>query len=152
MSNCQDNQFDSLLVHRESGPISSSMTDVLGTAGKLAWTDAHISYDKLKSCLTSAPTLTHPDFTRIISGPWWLSVKKFHGYIEGHSFKMIKDLASPKRLMSQKDIAGRLVRWRPKLQGFTLSIEHRRGRANVVPDVPSIHEGANVVRLPSRRR
>lgn len=66
-----------------------------------------------------------------------LSVKKFRGYVEGHPFKIITDHASLKWLMSQKDLAGRLARWSLKLQGFEFSIEHRKGKLNVVPDALS---------------
>lgn len=66
-----------------------------------------------------------------------LSVKKFRGYVEGHPFKIVTDHASLKWLMSQKDLAGRLARWSLKLQGFDFSIEHRKGKLNVVPDALS---------------
>lgn len=71
-----------------------------------------------------------------------LAIKKYRAYIEGHPFKVITDHASLKWLMSQKDLQGRLARWAMKIQGFNFTIEHRRGRDNVVPDALSrITEG-----------
>lgn len=66
-----------------------------------------------------------------------LAVHKFRAYIEGHDFRVITDHASLKWLMRQKDLSGRLARWALKLQGFNFSIEHRRGKDNVVPDALS---------------
>ena len=66
-----------------------------------------------------------------------LGIKKFRAYVEGMPFKVETDHASLKWLMSQKDLSGRLARWSLKLQAFDFSIEHRKGSANVVPDVLS---------------
>lgn len=74
------------------------------------------------------------------------AIAKYRSYIEGHEFKVITDHSSLKWLMSQKDLSGRLARWSLKLQGFNFSIEHRKGRDNVVPDTLSrIHEGDSLV-------
>lgn len=66
-----------------------------------------------------------------------LAIKKFRYFIEGQEFKVITDHASLKWLMGQKDLTGRLARWALKLQGFVFTIEHRRGKDNVVPDALS---------------
>lgn len=66
-----------------------------------------------------------------------LAIKKYRSYIEGHTFKVITDHASLKWLMGQKDLQGRLARWAIKIQGFDFTIEHRKGRDNVVPDALS---------------
>lgn len=66
-----------------------------------------------------------------------VSVKKFRAYVEGMPFTIITDHASLKWLMDQRDLNGRLARWSLKLQGFTFTIEHRKGKANIVPDTLS---------------
>lgn len=77
-----------------------------------------------------------------------LAIKKFRSYIEGQEFKVITDHASLKWLMSQKDLTGRLARWSLKIQGFHFSIEHRKGKYNVVPDALSrVNEGKEAVEI-----
>lgn len=66
-----------------------------------------------------------------------LSIKKFRAYVEGHPFTVITDHASLKWLMAQTDLSSRLARWALKLQGYTFSIQHRKGSKNVVPDALS---------------
>lgn len=45
--------------------VSAPITDLLGNNGKLVWTPAaQVAFDELKTKLTSAPVLTHPDFSR----------------------------------------------------------------------------------------
>lgn len=78
-----------------------------------------------------------------------LAIKKFRSYIEGHEFRVITDHASLKWLMRQKNLSGRLARWGLKLQAFVFSIEHRKGKDNVVPDVlsRSFDEDMNVAEV-----
>lgn len=45
--------------------IAAPITDLLGKHSRFTWTDeAQVAFDKLKACLTSAPVLTHPDFSK----------------------------------------------------------------------------------------
>lgn len=45
--------------------IAAPMTDLLGKLPRFEWTtEAQAAFDKLKSCLTSAPVLSHPDFSK----------------------------------------------------------------------------------------
>lgn len=45
--------------------IASPITDLLAKRPKFIWTDdAQVAFDKLKACLTSAPVLSHPDFSK----------------------------------------------------------------------------------------
>lgn len=66
-----------------------------------------------------------------------MAIAKFRPYIEGFKFRLFTDHASLKWLMAQKDLSGRLARWALKLQGYDFTIEHRRGKDNVVPDTLS---------------
>lgn len=66
-----------------------------------------------------------------------LAVKKFRPYVEGHEFTVITDHANLKWLMESKDLHGRLARWSLKLQGFNFSIQHIKGKDNVVADTLS---------------
>lgn len=65
------------------------------------------------------------------------SIKKFRQYVEGMPFKVVTDHASLQWLMSLKDLSGRLARWSLCLQGYDFTIEHRKGKLNVVPDALS---------------
>lgn len=177
--------------------ITAPITDLLGKRDKFSWSvEANEAFEKLKVCMTTAPVLQHPNFSKPfviqcdasntgVGGVLYqlddngeehpiafmsrklnaaqrnysvteqeclaavLSLKKFRGYVEGMSFKIVTDHASLKWLMSQKDLTGRLARWSLKLQAFDFSIEHRKGTANVVPDalsrvhVDEIVAGAN---------
>lgn len=45
--------------------IAAPISDLLGKHAKFEWTAAaQVAFDKLKSCLTSAPVLSHPDFKK----------------------------------------------------------------------------------------
>lgn len=45
--------------------IAAPMTDLLGKHTRFEWKeDAQASFEKLKACLTTAPVLSHPDFTK----------------------------------------------------------------------------------------
>lgn len=165
--------------------LAAPITDLLKKHSRFSWTtEAQSAFEILKDKLTSAPVLSHPDFTKPfvvqcdasnsgVGGVLYqiddkgdehpiafmshklngaqrnysvteqeclaaiLSLKKFRGYIEGMPFKVVTDHASLKWLMSQKDLNGRLARWSLKLQGYDFSIEHRKGKENVVPDALS---------------
>lgn len=164
---------------------AAPLTDLLAKHSRFLWNhEAQSAFDKLKSCLISAPVLSHPDFSRPffiqcdasksgVGGVLYqidengeehpiaymskklnaaqrnycvteleclaaiLCLLKFRGYVEGMKFTIVTDHASLKWLMSQKDLSGRLARWSLSLQGFDFAIEHRKGTANVVPDVLS---------------
>lgn len=86
-------------------------------------------------------TITELECLAVVS-----AIKKFRPYIEGQEFVVITDHASLKWLMGQRDLSGRLARWALKLQGLNFSIEHRRGKENIVPDTLSrVHEGEDFV-------
>lgn len=165
--------------------IAAPITDLLKKQARFTWTEnAQSAFDLLKLRLTSAPVLSHPDFSKPfvvqcdasnsgvgavlyqiddkgdehpisfmshkLNGAQRnysvteqeclaavLGIKKFRGYIEGMAFKVVTDHASLKWLMSQKDLSGRLARWSLKLQGYDFTIEHRKGKDNLVPDALS---------------
>lgn len=64
-------------------------------------------------------------------------VQKFRPYVEGTHFYVITDHNSLLWLHRLKDPVGRLARWAVKLQQFNMTIEHRKGIHNVVPDALS---------------
>lgn len=50
---------------RNFSAIAAPLTDLVGKTGKFVWTDAAESaFDELKNCLSSAPVLRQPDFSR----------------------------------------------------------------------------------------
>lgn len=54
-----------------------------------------------------------------------------------YEFKVITDHVSPKWLMSQNDLCGRLARWSMKLLGFNFSNKNRKASQHVVLDLLS---------------
>lgn len=61
--------------------------------------------------------------------------------IDVHPFNTFTDYTSLKRLMNQKDLSGRLLRWAIKFQGYNICIDHRKGSQNIVADAsPQVHE------------
>lgn len=165
--------------------VAAPMTDLLAKNPHFIWTEnAQAAFENLKGSLTTAPLLSHPDFTKPfviqcdasktgIGGVLYqidengeehpiayfskklnaaqrnysiteleclaaiLCLKRFRGYVEGMTFKIVTDHASLKWLMSLKDLSGRLARWSLSLQAYDFTIEYRKGTANVVPDVLS---------------
>ncbi|XP_065361991.1 uncharacterized protein LOC135955566 [Calliphora vicina] len=165
--------------------ITFPLTELLSKKRNFMWNcDAQLAFETLKTCLTTAPFLSHPNYnkpfivqcdasqygvggvlaqcddngderpiafmshklnkaqrnysvTELECLAVVLAIKKFRAYIEGHQFKVVTDHASLKWLMGQKDLSGRLARWALKLQGYHFSIEHRKGRENVVADALS---------------
>lgn len=70
------------------------------------------------------------------------AIEKFRCYIELQEFEVITDHSSLVWLMKQQNLKGRLARWILKLQSYTFSISHRKGKENIVPDALSrMHEG-----------
>lgn len=50
---------------RDFSGIAAPMTDLVGKTGKFTWTEgAQTAFEKLKACLSSAPVLQQPDFSR----------------------------------------------------------------------------------------
>ena len=164
--------------------LASPLTDIIGKK-KFLWSQScQNAFDDIKTKLTTAPVLTHANFskkfyiqcdasksgvgsvifqrddegydhpiafyskklnrcqrnysvTELECYAAVLSVKKFRAYIEGYEFEIITDHSSLQWLMQQKDLSGRLARWSLKLQGFNFTIEHRKGKDNIVPDALS---------------
>lgn len=65
------------------------------------------------------------------------AVERFRPYVEMMPFTIITDHSSLQWLMTLKDLSGRLARWSLALQSFQFSVEHRKGKDNVVADMLS---------------
>lgn len=65
------------------------------------------------------------------------AIHKFRCYIEMQEFEVITDHSSLLWLLKQPDLSGRLARWVFKLQSYSFSISHRKGKDNIVPDALS---------------
>ena len=65
------------------------------------------------------------------------SVRKFRHYIEGTTFRLVTDNNTLLWLFRQPILRGKLARWALDLQQFDFTIEHRAGRAHIVPDAVS---------------
>lgn len=61
-------------------------------------------------------------------------VTKFRPYIEGAHFKVITDHHAIVWLHKLDNPSGRLARWSAHLSQYNFTVEHRKGRENVVPD------------------
>ena len=65
------------------------------------------------------------------------AVRKFRHYIEGSTFLLVTDHNALLWLFRQPILRGKLARWALDLQQFDFTIEHRAGRAHIVPDAVS---------------
>lgn len=67
-----------------------------------------------------------------------LSIEHFRGYIEGSHFVLVTDSSALTFIMRTKwKTSSRLSRWSLSLQMYDMTIVHRRGKDNVVPDALS---------------
>lgn len=67
-----------------------------------------------------------------------LAVENFRGYLEGYHFRLVTDNSAITWIMQTKWKTGsRLSRWSLELQLYDMTIEHRKGKDNIVPDALS---------------
>ncbi|XP_058448953.1 uncharacterized protein LOC131428910 [Malaya genurostris] len=67
-----------------------------------------------------------------------LAVEHFRGYLEGYHFRLVTDSSAIIWILKTKwKTSSRLSRWSLELQLYDMSIEHRKGKDNVVPDALS---------------
>ncbi|XP_055605869.1 uncharacterized protein LOC129754038 [Uranotaenia lowii] len=67
-----------------------------------------------------------------------LSIEAFRGYVEGSHFQLITDSSALTHLMTAKwKTASRCSRWCLQLQQYNMTIVHRKGKENTVPDALS---------------
>lgn len=79
--------------------MASAMTDLLKKSDRFKWTpEAQISFDKLKTSLTTAPVLTHPDFTK----HFYIQCDASITGVGGVLFQIIRDEEHPIAYMSRK--------------------------------------------------
>uniref|UniRef100_A0A1Y1N3D6 RNA-directed DNA polymerase n=1 Tax=Photinus pyralis TaxID=7054 RepID=A0A1Y1N3D6_PHOPY len=62
------------------------------------------------------------------------SIEQLRHYLEGVHFTVVTDHHSLLWLHSLKDPQGRLARWALRLQPYTFTLVHRKGKENLVPD------------------
>ncbi|CAG9120633.1 unnamed protein product [Plutella xylostella] len=73
-------------------------------------------------------------------------VEHFRPYLEGsRPFRIITDHSSLKWFLNLKNPTGRLERWGCRLSPYNFTVEHRKGKENVVPDALSRAVPVNVV-------
>lgn len=65
------------------------------------------------------------------------ALEQFKSYVEGQDCKIITDHASLLWFYKLKNPSGRLARWSMRLSQFNFTIEHRKGRENIIPDALS---------------
>lgn len=65
------------------------------------------------------------------------AVERFRPYVEGGHFTIVTDHYSLLWLHNLKDPQGRLARWALRLQPYTYTLVHRKGKEHVVPDMLS---------------
>ncbi|XP_058448788.1 uncharacterized protein LOC131428762 [Malaya genurostris] len=67
-----------------------------------------------------------------------LSVDAFRGYIEGYHFTLVTDSSALTHILSSKwKVGSRCSRWALNLQQFNMTVRHRKGKENIVPDALS---------------
>lgn len=77
------------------------------------------------------------------------AVEKFELYLGSRHFTVITDHASLKWYKNLENLTGRLTRWGCRLSQYNYTIEHRKGKDNVVPDALSRLLKVEVVNNPS---
>lgn len=67
-----------------------------------------------------------------------MAIEAFRGYVEGYHFTLITDSSALTHILSTKwKVGSRCSRWALNLQQFDMTVVHRKGKDNVVPDALS---------------
>lgn len=67
-----------------------------------------------------------------------LAIEAFRGYVEGYHFTLVTDSSALTHIMRTKwKVGSRCSRWALDLQGYRMTILHRKGKDNIVPDALS---------------
>lgn len=65
-------------------------------------------------------------------------LKLFGGYVEGYHFTVVTDSSALTHILSTKwKVGSRCSRWALDLQQYNMTVVHRKGKENVVPDALS---------------
>lgn len=67
-----------------------------------------------------------------------MAIEAFRGYIEGYHFTLVTDSSALTHILSTKwKVGSRCSRWALNLQQFNMTVIHRKGKDNIVPDALS---------------
>jgi hypothetical protein len=131
------------------------MTALLKKGIPLKWSDAcEEAFQILKTKLTSAPILAHPDITKGFdvycdASKIVHALKIWRHYLLGNPCNIYTDHKSLKYIFTQSELNMRQRRWLELIKDYKLEVHYHPGKANVVVDALSRKAHCNCLRAQS---